>query len=137
MPLTATDLMSPKGPVEAFLFPGEDSNVIEARLQGYIDFAMADERIAAQTDPTTQDKLARPYAISLVYSAVVDRLSAQPLTVTTTEKGGHGYSAEQIKTFKELRDKYWSDFLGLTVVAPALPPSQFPGTRSLRANVEW
>lgn len=129
--------MSPAGPVEGFLFPGEDSNVIEARLTGYIEAAYNDERIAAQTDAALQDKLARPFALSRVYSAVVERLSANPATITVSEKGGHGYTAEQIKTFKDLAAKYWSDFLFAVQVPPALPPSQFPGTLSLKANVEW
>jgi hypothetical protein len=68
---------------------------------------------------------------------VVERLSANPATITVSEKGGHGYTAEQIKTFKDLAAKYWSDFLGLLVIPPALPPSQLPGSMSVRATVEW
>jgi hypothetical protein len=137
MPLVAADLVSPAGPVEGYLFPGEDSNVIEARLTGYIEAAYNDERVAAQTDATLQDKLAYPFVLGRVYDAVVTRLSAQPATVTVTEKGGHGYTSEQIKTFKELAQKYWSDFFALLVTPTAIQPSQFPGTRSVRATVEW
>jgi hypothetical protein len=137
MPIAAADLMSPAGPVEGYLFPGEDSNVIEARLAGYVDAAYNDERIAGQTDAALKDKLARPFALYRVYASVVERLSANPATITVSEKGGHGYTAEQIKTFKDLAAKYWSDFLGLLVIPPALPPSQLPGSMSVRATVEW
>lgn len=137
MPVVATDLMSPAGPVEAYLFPGEDSNVIEARLSGYLQAGYDDERVAAQTDAALKDKLVRPYALARVYSAVLERLSAQPATVQVTEKGGHGYSTEQIKTFKDLAAKYERDFLGLLIIPPMVPPSQLPGSMSVRNTVDW
>lgn len=134
--VTGAQLLSPVGPVEAFLFPGEDSNVLTARLQQYLDNAYADARIAAQPE-TLANQLAQAFALNLVYTAVYTRLSAEPLNVQVTDKGGHGYSAEQIKSIKSLADKYWADFLGLLVILPATPPSQLPGSMSVRATVEW
>lgn len=135
--LTAADLLSPTGPVESFLFPEEDSNVLEARLTQYLANAYADERVAAQQDDVRKNGLARNWALNLVYTAVYTRLSSEPATLTVTEKGGHGYSTEQIRNIKSLADKYWNDFLGLLVIPPALPASQLPGSISVRATVDW
>lgn len=135
--LTALDVIAPNGPVDGGLYPETASNVFTARVQGYMDKAYADERIAAQTDAVRRDNLARAYTLATVYDDVVSRMSTQPLTVTITDKGSSGFSAEQIKSVRDIAAKYWADFNGLLIVAPNAPPTQFPGTRAVRVEVEW
>jgi hypothetical protein len=136
-PLTFADLMSPVGPITAALFPGEQSNVLEARLTQYLDNGYGDERVAAQTDQSRQDMLARAWALYQAFTDVYIRLSAEPTTLAVTEKGSHAYVAEQLRNFKALADKYLSDFNGLLIIPPAVPLQRIPPTMSLRNNVEW
>lgn len=135
--LTATDLLSPVGPVDASLFPGEASNVLEARLDQYLQNGYSDERVDAQTDATRKDNLARVYALYQTFNAVYIRMNASPTTLAVTEKGSHTYSYEQIRGMKQMADKYLSDFNALLVVSPDTPSSQLPGTRSAPVTVVW
>lgn len=134
--LTASDLMAPAGPVESFLFPEEDSNQLPDRLNGYLANAYVDARVAAFPD-ATQNSMAKAYALWQVYTAVYTRLSAMPITVTVAEKGGHGYSAEQIRNFRDLANKYLADFNGMLIVEPSSPPTAFPGTVSVGTEYRW
>jgi hypothetical protein len=137
MALTAVDLIQPKGPVDMALFPGLQSNVVSAIVDQYLTTAYNDERVAAQTDVNRKDMLAQAWALYLVFGTVYTRMLAEPLTVNLTDKGSHGYSTEQIRGMAGLRDKYLADFNGLILVPGALPPSQFPGSFSLRNRVEF
>lgn len=138
MPVAPADLLAPKGPVTTTLFPGEGVPELTVRLQQYIDNGEADSRVAAMP-ADQQDALVRNYALYQVFRDVHIRMTAEPLTVSVTDKGGHGYSTEQIKSMKELRDRFLGDFeAGLVVeeAAPAPPPS-FPGSISVPTNVRW
>lgn len=135
--ITAADLLQPKGPLSLSLFPGEGRNEYDTRVGQYITDAYADERVAAQTDQTRADNLARAFALHKAFTDVVVRLSGEPISVSVTEKGGHSYSGEQIKTFERLAAKYWGDFLGLLVIEGSVPPTQMPGSVSVRNSVEW
>lgn len=130
-------LLSGGGPVDLSLFPGEGSNVILDRLGKYIANGAADPRVANQTDLVRKDNLVRAYALQQVFQGVFIRMSSEPLTLNVTEKGGHGYSYEQIRGMKGLADKYYQDFLGLLVVPADSPASQLPGTVIIRNTVEW
>lgn len=137
MPYTAADLLSPIGPLDSSLFPGEQSNVLTGRLNQYLANGYGDARVAAQTDVQRKDSLARAWALHQAFQDVYIRMSGAPLSVTVTEKGGHAYGAEQIKNMKALSDKYLGDFNGLLLVSPDAAPSQLPGTVSVRNIVEW
>lgn len=137
MALTAEDLLQPKGPLDSKLFPGLESRDLATRLNQYLSNGYNDERVAAQTDLARKDQLARAYALYQAFGAVVIRLSAEPVSVSVTEKGGHAYSGDQIKNFKELAAKYYNDFLGLLVIEGSVPPTQLPGSVSVKNTVEW
>ena len=119
------------------MFPGEMGNVLSARLEGYLTVAYADARVAAQTAEPTQNSLAFAWAHHLAFMDVYLRLTVQPASVTLTEKGSHSYLVEQLRNMKALADKYLADFNGLLLLPPASPPSQFPGTMSVRNVVDW
>lgn len=135
--LTATDLLSPVGPVDASLFPGEASNVLETRLAQYLTNAYNDERVAAQVDDGRKDHLARAYALYQTFNAVYLRMNASPTTLAVAEKGSHTYSYEQIRGMKQMADKYLSDFTALLVVSPESPAMSLPGTVSAPVTVVW
>ena len=135
MAVIGSDLLQPKGPVDMVLFPGQQSNIVTAMLDQYLTTAYADARVAAQTNPTIQDALARSWALYLTFDGVYTRMLAEPLSVTVTEKGGHGYSTEQIRGMAALRDKYLADFNAMILTPGAVPPSQMPGSYSVQNRV--
>lgn len=135
--LTSADLLSPKGPLDGSLFPGEQSNVLEGRLNEYLSAGYNDERVAAQPDSTRRDQLAMAYALNKAFTQVYIRLSANPLSITETEKGSHAYSSAQIENFNKLATKYWSDFLGLLAIDSGERSTNLPGTVSVRNEVMW
>lgn len=136
MPVVADDLMAPNGPVDTFLFPKTGRRQIAARLTQYLANAYADARVVAlASDTTRSDRLARAWALYQVYTAVVDRMSAQPLTVAVTEKGSSTYSSAQIQNMKDRAAQYLAEFEGLLIVTPYGKPSQFPGSLSLPIRV--
>ncbi len=137
MAIDPAELLSAQGgPLDMVLFPGEQSNQVEARLQAYLDRAYADARVSIQQDQTVKDNLARAYALYLAFESVYLRMSAEPLSVQVTEKGGHGYSTEQIRNMKYASDKYLADFNGLLVV-PGSTRNQRLGSMSIRNTVDF
>jgi hypothetical protein len=135
MPLTGADLMMPKGPVDAVLFPNTPVNIIQGYVDQYLTNAYADARVAAQTDADLKDQLARNWALYQVFQGVANRMSAEPLTVTDSEKGSTGYSAAQIANIQAQADKYLDDFLGLLSVSGTAQP--LPGTVSTDITISW
>jgi hypothetical protein len=113
MAVTAADLKKPHGPITPELFPGVASNVLDANLEVYIDRATADSRIVAEPDTSKTDGLVRNFALYLAFNDAFIEMNAKPLTLSVTEKGGHGFSTEQIRNMRTLAEKYLSDFLAL------------------------
>ena len=137
MTIAAASLMkSAGGPVDATLFPEATLPAIEEQIGVYVTAAYDDARIAAQTDDTLKDNLARNWALYLTFDGVAQRMNAEPLTVNNGPEGGMtGYSKDQIAMMQARADKYLADFLALLDTELASPPSQFPGTRSLKNEV--
>jgi hypothetical protein len=137
MAILPAQLLAPEGPITPLLFPGEGVNELSARLQAYLDNAALRAEVVAAPAPA-QDGLINAYALYTAFTDVYIRMSAQPLTITVTEKGGHGYSAEQIRNMKALATKYWDDFVSLQeVTVPLTSPGISPGTRSVATDVRW
>jgi hypothetical protein len=110
--------------------------VYGAQVQSYLDKAYGLEAVAAfQSDETRQNNLAMAYALYLVFDFVAMRMSAEPLTVSVTEKGSHGYSAEQIRQMSDRAQKYLSDYRAMLVLDPTQRPRQVPGAVSLPNTV--
>jgi hypothetical protein len=108
MAVAAAALIEPTGPLTTSLFPGEDGNALAVRVDAYLTAALTDPRVAAiiAADGTKTDAAKTAYALFRAYSAVVQRMNSEPLTVNVTEKGGHGYSTAQIGAMQQLADKY-------------------------------
>lgn len=134
--IVATDLLSPLGPLDTSLFPGEASNVLEARIIGWLNEAYGDPRVAMQTEEARRDSLAEAWTLHRSFQQVYIRMTTQPVSLTVTEKGGHAYSSEQIRNIRQLSDKYLADFNGLLAVAPD-NSVRLPGTVSVRNIVDW
>lgn len=125
----ALDLMPPKGPVAPALFPGVQSNVIEANLTAYLSRAEGDARIAAETDESKTDSLVRALALHYVFQDAYIEMNAKPLTLQVAEKGGHGYSMEQVRNVRVMAEQYIEEFLGL--LTPKIGTATKGGTRAV------
>jgi hypothetical protein len=138
-PIVASDLMTPNGPVEMFFFPGEHSNAVEARLSAWITSTYADPRLAPfASDEDRLNRLATAGALARVYESVYMRMNNSPLTLNVTEKGGHGYSMEQIRNVKNLWLQYKGEFEGLLIVdAGKSPAPMVPKTCSVPMRTVW
>lgn len=134
MAVIAEDLLEPNGPLNAKLFPGEQSNVLALRLAGYLTRAGNDPRVVAEPDATKQDPMTRALALYYAFTDVYVRMSAEPLTLSVTEKGSHGYSAEQIRNMRGLADRYYAEMLGLMTVSTT---TTRPGTMPVRNVFGW
>jgi C4-type Zn-finger protein len=119
VPLTGADLIAPKGEIELALFPGEDSAVLQVRLQGYLDQAYTQLDALTFPDTTDLDQAASAYAYYRAYKAVHLRMSASAATASIEGEASRSFLASQIATFAELRDDYeqkWDDVLALADV---------------------
>jgi hypothetical protein len=133
----ASVLLSPSGPIDVSLFPGETSKAVSARLQQYLTNGYNDSRVVSVGDALLQDELAKAYALNQAFTAIYIRMSNQPLTLSVTEKGSHGFAPEQIRNMKALADKYLADFLGMLATTSGEVARQLPGSVSIRNTVEW
>lgn len=113
MAVTAADLKVPKGPVTPTIFPGVQSNVLDANLEAYIDRAAMDSRIQAEPDSSKTDGLVRALALYLAFQDAFVEMNAKPIQLNVTEKGSHGFSMEQIRNMRHLAEQYLSEFLAL------------------------
>lgn len=132
MAVVADDLKKPKGPVSNLLFPGVDSNVLDANLTAYIATAETDPRITAEPDASKTDRLVRALALYLTFQDAYIEANARPLQINVAEKGGHGYSAEQIKNLRVLAQNFLDEFLLL--LTPNTGTARRGGTKSVATN---
>ena len=134
MPVVASDLMAPNGPVDV-LFPKEGRRQMLQRLTQYLANGYADSRVATLASDLSPVRQAGPrLGVVSAHTAVADRMSAQPLTVAVTEKGSSTYSAAQIQNAARPRRAVLlgGNLDGLLNVTPYGKPSQFPGSLSSR-----
>jgi hypothetical protein len=115
--MTPADLRLPAGPVTQDLFPGEQGNVTDVKLQGYLDRAYGDSRLTSDPATGRYDRMARALALHFIFFDVFVRMSAQPANLTVAEKGGHGYDMEQIENMRTISDQYLAEFTGLLTPA--------------------
>lgn len=128
--ITPVDLRIPNGPVTQNLFPNEQGNVIDTRLQGYLDRAYADPRLTTEPDTAKHDRMARALALSFIFFDVFVRMSAEPATMQVAEKGGHGYDMEQIENMRTISEQYLQEFVGL--LSPATNTNVGTPNRAVR-----
>lgn len=113
MAVAAEDLRVPNGPVTPAMFPGTPVNVLDANLTAYIGRAVEDRRILAEPDTAKTDSLIRALALHLAFQDAYIEMNAKPIMLNVSEKGGHGYSVEQIRNMRILADNWLNEFLAL------------------------
>lgn len=137
MPVVAADLLSPNGPVAPSLFPGEGANELGARLLVYINKGAGDPRVTSMP-ADLRDGLVINYALYQAFRDAHLLMVTKPLKVNVAEKGGHGFSNEQIKSLAASRDQYLAAFNnGLVIEATPSAPPKIPSTQAVSTDVRW
>jgi hypothetical protein len=108
-----------------------------ARLLVYINKGAGDPRITSMP-ADLRDGLITNYALYQAFRDAHLLMVTKPLTVNVAEKGGHGFSNEQIKSLAASRDQYLAAFNNGLVIeaAPAAPP-KIPPTQAVSTDVRW
>lgn len=144
MAVTTADLLSPAGPVEVTLFPGEDtedvdnpgSTLLETRLAAYISRAEVKTAGIAFTDP---DPAVEAWALHLTFSAAYTLAVSRPSSEDTKVKilGSQGFSKDQRDALQRKADSYLREYDALVAAVPTTAnPSGIP-TRSTGNVFEW
>lgn len=115
MPIAASSLIAPNGPIALVMFPGVDKIALETMVAARITEAYADPRIDDDdNDEATKDKLARLLAIyTIAIEDVYPRMLVEPNSVTLTEKGGSAYTDKQRSDFLAWANRYLDELTGL------------------------
>jgi len=136
MAISSADLIAPVGLVEASLFPGEASNVMAERLDGYLDEGYT-RATAAEADEANHDEAAKQWAYHRAFLQVYLRLSANPSQVDVDGKGSHQYLISQINNFKNLSDDALRAHQGLLVPVTVKRTTQTRPSHTVRNSFSW
>lgn len=125
MAVTPAQLLAPQGDLEASLFPGEATDALNMRLQGYISEGEA---------RTSDDAAVRAWAYHRAFHAVYIRLTTTPHQVSFEDQGGHSYLMSQIENVYNLSRRYLEEFNALVGTDA---PGVVSRTESRRADFTW
>lgn len=136
MAVIPDDLLSPLGPVEEELFPGEEvdgdtpgTTLLEERLTSYIAQAVA--KIAGIAFPDA-DEATKAWALHLTFNAAHILLVARPSVdnAQVPVLGSEAFAKDQRERLLELANEYLDDYTALLVTVPTTnAPTGIP-TRS-------
>lgn len=116
MAVTAAELLDPVGRIHPDFFPAESSADLTARVDGWIDQAEADPRIAALTEP---DAAVTAYVYHRALAAVCDRLNVHAARLDFADAGGRTMLKEQLAYFAGERDQFADQLLAIIAAADA------------------
>lgn len=100
------------------MFPDETTVVFDARLQKYIDEAVAKAAVAGLPTQAAKDAATKQWAYHRAFEAQFIRLSSTPASVTLNDQGAASFLQQQIQNFKDLAVDALDQFEELTP-APA------------------
>lgn len=132
MAVSPSAFIDPVGTLTTSLFPGDDQNALTARVTAYIAAAATDARVMAIVGAGgSSDAATTAYAYWRAYSAVVQRMNTEPLSVRLNDpdKGSHAYSAAQIGQMQQLADSFNQQLDAM------LPPDDEPVTPAMSMGV--
>lgn len=137
MAVTAAQLKSPTGKVEAAFFPGETGGTLDARLAAYIAEGESEAGDVGDWDSQAEyDAAVTSWAYYRAFEAVYLRLIATPSTVSITEEGSTQFTQQQINAFKDQSDNYRTAF-DAAIADPDEPVATGVVTQSLSTKVTW
>lgn len=116
MPLTATDLLEPKGALDRLvMWPKVPQSTVAGNLGQYLDDGYA-RATALAVDAAELDEAARQWAYHRAYANVAQRLNARPASVNIGQQGSANYLTAQIAHWTTLAQQALSAFEALTPV---------------------
>lgn len=132
MPLTATDLLTPRGRLNgAALWPHLSVEDREAAIETYLDEGYAKAEVAA-LDAGDQDEPAKLWAYHRAYESAYERLLLSPSTIDLNDEGGSSFNQSQIDQVGDLADRALADYNALIVELGAEEEEGFGVIRSYR-----
>lgn len=137
MPPVSGDFLSPKGEVEAGLFPQETASALDARIAEYI--AQATALVGAldvDLDAAKIDQAIAEYVYWRLYDAILIRIANTPNT-SIAEEGSVSFTAAQIAIFNEKRDQHIAAYDAIIAGAVVPPSSGTHGTAQARASFSF
>lgn len=125
-------LITPHGPLTTTLFPKTPDNVLEISVEQWLANAYALSAVADETNETRKNRMAKAYALYQAFTAVADRMAAEPLDVKVDEKGSTGYDMKQIEYMRNRAAEYLAEYDGLV---PVPTFDALPGSGAIRTYI--
>lgn len=134
--LTVEQLIAPAGEIERAMFPDDDGDQLKARVTIWLNEATS--RVAAVAAAEV-DNATRAYVNFRAFRAVYLRLSALPTSVSITDEGSHGYTADQAVRFGKLADEAYAEFIALvpSAAATVTREARQPGVVAVPTVITW
>jgi hypothetical protein len=125
------DLIQPAGPIVAAMFPDDDVDTFDDRLQTYLDEGY--EKMAGVVDLAAKDRGARAWALARAYDDAATAFSTMPSSASLQGLGSIGCSATAIAEWRRLAREQMALYLvevpGETAITGDIPTSSVHPTR--------
>jgi hypothetical protein len=108
MAITTESLTAPAGRLASSLFPTDDEEQFEARLEAYV--ADAEAKTAVITDAVKQEEAQLAWAYYRAYDAIYERMTTSPIEVDLDVGGRGTFSTKQIENVERIRNGYLNQF---------------------------
>jgi hypothetical protein len=132
MPLHASNLLEPKGELEApVLWPGVELTVVVSGLDEYL--AEGYIKAAAIDDADNKDEAARQWAYHRAYRQKWKALLGLPSSVTSSDEGSSSYTQAQIDEWSRLASESLAHFNAL--ISASAGASAVPRVQSASVNM--
>lgn len=135
MAVVPASLQAPAGELEDVLFQGLTPVQITARLQAYIDDAVA--KSALLTDATQRDSFTIAWAYYRAYRAQAERLAAQPASASLQGLGSMSTSVAQLDFFNRQSVEWLRIANGYLTLQTPPNLTRKQGTAPITNTVKW
>lgn len=115
MAATAAQLLAPAGDLLPEHFPGESTETITTRLEGYL--AEGAVKAAPIADPDAAEEAAIAWAYGRAYQAMFVRLSGAPSSVDVKDEASSQFVIAQIQNFRAMAAEQRARFDALLAAA--------------------
>lgn len=134
MPPVPGDFQAPRGEIEGGFFPKDSPSSLAARIQEYIDQAVAVVG-ALELDPAEIDidGAISELVYSRLYDAILLRIGNTPNT-SISDQGSVSYSSAQIKIFEDKRERHALAYDAI-IADVAVPPTEQPIAPTTHARI--
>lgn len=128
------DLIQPAGPLVKAMFPDEDDDAFEERLQSYLDQGY--ENLAGVTDVEALDRGARAWALYRGFDDAMTLFTTKPSSASLQGLGSVGFSANAIAEWGKKANQYLAIY-NAEVPADVGLPDAIPSSSYTRNRYIW